>query len=177
MRANTITILCLSVLCFITESHSISSPSTPLPENVTKDFFAYLLSSKNNIATDGKAQVRWLSSSLRELLTATSMASKKAAEERPKEKIDFPNNGTFLASWDSPTSFELSASQQTPFLALVAILCHWGPQSEYANDERTMTFILILEDDAWRVSDIHTHAGKFVSDGLLTRDLQKLKLQ
>lgn len=180
MKTKAIMILGMSAFCAIAAPPSTPAPAKPapkVPETVVKDFFTYLLTPQRDISTDTEAQNRWLTKSLRQLLGSASEAARKAAKARPGDKIDYPGNGTFLGAWDPPTSFDITASQQTPFLALVAIRCRWGPHTEYAGDQRALTVVLAIEDGVWRVSDIHTHAGKFCADTSLIQELQQLKSQ
>jgi len=147
------------------------------PEVVTKEFFHYLLSSKNDISTDSKAQGHWLAKPLRKLLASATEAANKSVKAHPDEKIDLPDNKTFLGAWDPPTSFEITKSQQTLSQALVTINCKWGPDTQYPGDKRVMTAVLTLENGSWKISDIQTHAGKFASEGTLVEELRQLKVQ
>jgi hypothetical protein len=43
------------------------------------------------------------------------------------------------------------------------VLYNWGPNTNYAGDERTTSFVFVLEDGAWKLDDIYTFGGKFVT--------------
>jgi hypothetical protein len=36
-----------------------------------------------------------------------------------------------------------------------------GPKTNYPGDERTTSFIFLLEDGAWKLDDVYTFRGKF----------------
>jgi hypothetical protein len=165
--------LLLSVLAV-----SAASPATgPAPEATVNDLFTYLLSSKHDIATDSAAQARWLTKDLRHTLATTAAAVNKAAKAHPNEEIDGPSNGTFLAAWDPPTSFKVTEAKSTPPTARVDLRFTWGPKTQYAGETRMMTVLLTLEDGAWHVSDIQSHAAKFNQASTLLRDLRRLEKQ
>lgn len=147
------------------------------PDAAVRELFAYLIAGQGDIATDRKAQERWLTKSLRRALTSASTAATKAAKAHPNEKIDAPSNETLLAAWDKPTSFSVSASKATPPTGRVELLYTWGPKTNYPGETRTMSVLLIQEDGAWRVDDIQSHKSKFSEEGTLRQDLRALAAQ
>jgi hypothetical protein len=152
-----------------------ASPATP--EATTTDFFNYLLKSKHDIAKDTAAQTRWLSHGVRHALAEAEAGSDKAAKAHPNEQIDSPDNGTFLAAWDPPSSFKVTAVKSTPPTAHVDLLFTWGAKSQYPGETRVMTASLALEDGAWHITDIHSHAARFNPDTTLLGDLRKMAKQ
>jgi len=154
-----------------------AAPMAPTPEATVNEFFTYLLSSKHHIMQDSAAQNRWLSKDVRHALAAADAAATKAAKAHPNEQIDAPDNGTFLASWDSPTSFKVTEAKATPPTARVELLFTWGPKTNYPGETRKMTVQLTQEDGVWRVSDIHSHKAKFNDDSTLLGDLRNLAKQ
>ena len=147
------------------------------PEATANDFFHYLLTSKRDITKDSAAQNRWLTKDVRHALAVADAGSAKAAKAHPNEEIDGPTNGTFLAAWDPPTSFKVTDTKSTPPTKRVNLRFTWGPKTQYPGETRNMTALLTLEDGAWKISDIHSHAAKFNPESTLLRDLQNLAKQ
>ncbi|HEY3899157.1 MAG TPA: hypothetical protein VGM54_11115 [Chthoniobacter sp.] len=147
------------------------------PEATANDFFHYLLTPKRDIAKDSATQARWLSKDVRHALAAAEAGSEKAAEGHPNEQVDAPDNGTFLGAWDPPTSFKITDTKSTPPTARVNLRYTWGPKSQYPGETRNMTALLTLEDGAWKIRDIRSHAAKFNPESTLLRDLQNLAKQ
>ncbi len=165
--------LLLSVLAV-----TAASPSTgPAPEATVNDFFAYLLKPKRDITKDSVAQDRWLTKDVRHALATAMAGADKAAKAHPGEQIAAPDNGTFLAAWDPPTSFKVTETKSTPPTARVEVRFTWGPKSQYPGETRMMTVQLIQEDGAWRIADIHSHKAKFNGDSTLLGDLHHLAKQ
>jgi hypothetical protein len=175
IRAMKIPVLFLLLgLCAVTAA-SAATPATS--EATVSEFFTYLLSPKHHIVTDSKAQSRWLSNDVRAALAKADAASSKAAKAHPNEQVDEPDNGTFLSAWDPPTSFKVTDAKTTSPTARVELLFTWGPKTQYPGESRKMTVNLLLEDGAWKISDIHSHKAKFNSDSTLLGDLRNLAKQ
>jgi len=167
----------LFLLLGVVAAIAASPVSTPSPESTVNDFFTYLLSAKHDIAKDTAAQVRWLTKDVRHAMAVADAAATKAARAHPDEEIDAPDNGTFLAAWDPPTSFKITEAKIKPATARVDLLYTWGPKTNYPGEKRKMTVLLTLEDNAWRISDIQSHASKFNQDSTLLKDLRDLAKQ
>lgn len=149
----------------------------PAPDATVNDFFTYLLSRKHDIIKDSAAQNRWLTKDVRHALSTAEAAANKAAKAHPNEQVDSPDNGTFLAAWDPPTSFKITGTNTKEATATVELLFTWGPKTEYPGETRKMTVLLAQEGGAWRVSDIHSHAAKFNQASTLLGDLHDLAKQ
>ena len=135
-------------------------PATAAPrECVTafREFFSYLQKSEPGIVRDEQAQKRWLTQELRKGLTA-----KVATFTSPQDDPDFPSNNTFIGSWDRPTTYQIVSSRRYGPRAVIDVLYKWGPKTNYPGDERTTSFIFLLEDGAWKLDDVYTFRGKFV---------------
>lgn len=154
-----------------------AAPPAPTPEATVNDFFTYLLSPEHHIIKDSAAQNRWLTKDVRLELAKADAAASKAAKAHPNEQIDAPDNGTFLAAWDTPTSFKVTGAKATPPTAHVDLLFTWGPKTNYPGETRKMTVQLTQEDGAWQVSDIHSHKAKFNQDSTLLGDLREMAKQ
>ena len=136
-----------------------TSPAIVAPrECVTafREFFQYLQKSEPSIVRDDQAQKRWLSNELRKAL-----AQKVATFTSPADNPDFPSNATFIGSWDFPTTYSIVASRRYGKRAIIDVLYKWGPKTNYPGDERTTSFIFLLEDGAWKLDDIYTFRGEF----------------
>lgn len=121
-----------------------------------RQFFSYLQKAGSNIIRDEAAQHRWLSQELREAL-----AQKVATFTSPADDPDYPSNATFIASWDYPSTYSIVASRRYGKRAVVDVLYQWGPKTNYPGDERTSSFIFVLEDGAWKLDDIYTFRGAY----------------
>ena len=137
-----------------------SAPSTAAPRECLaafRGFFQYLQKSEPGIVRDEQAQKRWLTQELRKAL-----AQKLATFTSPKDDPDYPSNYTFIGSWDQPTSYAVVASRRYGKRAVIDVLYKWGPKTNYPGDERTTSFIFLLEDGAWKLDDIYTFRGEYV---------------
>lgn len=121
-----------------------------------REFFRYLQKNEPSIVQDEQAQKRWLTQQLRKAL-----AQKVATFTSPADNPDFPSNATFIGSWDYPTTYSIVASRRYGKRAVIDVLYKWGPNTNYPGDERTTSFIFLLEDGAWKLDDIYTFRGEF----------------
>ena len=132
-----------------------------------RGFFQYLQKSEPGIIRDEQAQKRWLSQELRKAL-----AQKLATFTSPKDDPDYPSNNTFIGSWDQPTTYAIVASRRYGKRAVIDVLYKWGPKTNYPGDERTTSFIFLLEAGAWKLDDIYTFRGEFVQAESLNQYLR-----
>lgn len=133
-----------------------------------RDFFRYLQRDNANIVRDEAAQKRWLSTELRKAL-----AQKLSTFTGPGDDPDYPGNGTFIGSWDYPTTYSIVASRRYGKRAVVDVLYKWGPKTNYPGDERTTSFIFLLEDGTWKLDDIYTFRGAFAEAESLNQYLRE----
>lgn len=173
MKLPVLALLLLSLLAAFTAT----AAPTPTPDATVNDFFTYLLAHKHDIVKDSAAQNRWLTKEVRHALATAEAASSKAAKAHPGEQIDSPDNGTFLAAWDAPTSFKVTGTKAKETTATVDLLFTWGPKTQYPGETRKMTVLLAQEDGGWKVSDIQSHAAKFNPASTLLGDLRGLAKQ
>src|ERR1044071_8744118 len=137
-----------------------TSPAVTAPREcltVFREFFQYVQKSEPGIVRDETAQKRWLTQELRKAL-----AQKLATFTTPADNPDYPSNATFIGSWDYPTTYSVVASRRYGKRAIIDVLYKWGPKTNYPGDERTTSFIFLLEDSAWKLDDIYTFRGQFV---------------
>ena len=147
-----------------------STPTAAAPRECLaafRGFFQYLQKSEPGIVRDEQAQKRWLSQELRKAL-----AQKLATFSSPKDDPDYPSNNTFIGSWDPPSSYAIVASRRYGKRAVIDVLYKWGPKTNYPGDERTTSFIFLLEDGAWRLDDIYTFRGEYVQAESLNQYLR-----
>lgn len=133
-----------------------------------RDFFRYLQRNDANVVRDEAAQKRWLSAELRKAL-----AQKLATFTSPGDDPDYPGNGTFIGSWDYPTTYSIVASRRYGKRAVIDVLYKWGPKTNYPGDERTTSFIFLLEDGAWKLDDIYTFRGAYAEAESLNQYLRE----
>lgn len=122
-----------------------------------REFFSYLQKNEPSIVKDEQAQQRWLTQELRKALQ-----QKVATFTSPQDNPDFPGNGTFIGSWDYPSTYSIVASRRYGKRAIIDVLYKWGPKTNYPGDERTTSFIFLLEDGKWKLDDVYTFRGEFV---------------
>ena len=122
-----------------------------------REFFRYLQYLDPDIVRDEQPQKRWLTQSLRKAL-----AARVATFTSPAESPDYPSNRSFIGAWDPPTTYSIISSRRYGKRAVIDVLYKWGPKTNYPGDERTSSFIFLLEDGAWKLDDIYTFRGEFV---------------
>ena len=133
-----------------------------------REFFGYLQKKDTSIVKDEQAQQRWLTQELRKALQ-----QKVATFTSPQDNPDFPGNGTFIGSWDYPTAYSIVASRRYGKRAIIDVLYKWGPKTNYPGDERTTSFIFLLEDGKWKLDDVYTFRGEFVQAESLNQYLRE----
>lgn len=122
-----------------------------------REFFAYLQKNDSNIVRDEPAQKRFLTEQLRK-----AFMEKVATFTNPQDDPDYPSNRTFIGSWDQPSTYSIIASRRYAKRAVIDVLYKWGPNTNYPGDERTTSFIFMLENGAWKLDDVYTFRGEFV---------------
>ena len=148
-----------------------STPAAAAPRECLaafRGFFQYLQKREPGVVRDEQAQKRWLTRELRQAL-----AQKLATFTSPKDDPDYPSNNTFIGSWDQPSSYAIVASRRYGKRAVIDVLYKWGPKTNYPGDERTTSFIFLLEDGAWKLDDIYTFRGEFVQAESLNQYLRE----
>jgi hypothetical protein len=123
-----------------------------------REFFTYVQHEKPSIITDDRAQTRWLTKDLREALKE-KLATFKDQPDDP----DYPGNGTFVGTWDKPTTFTIIGSRRYGDRAVLDIWYAWGKGTNYPGDTRLTYFIFRLEDGRWKLDDVYTFRGEFAS--------------
>ena len=141
-------------------------PGKPLPVSVVppeclatfRQLFNYVQQDKPSIITDERAQVRWLTKDLREALKQ-KLATFKDQPDDP----DYPSNGTFVGTWDKPSTFAIIGSRRYGNRAVLDVWYAWGKGTNYPGDTRLSYFIFRLEDGRWKLDDVYTFRGEFAS--------------
>ena len=123
-----------------------------------REFFNYLQKSEPGIVKDERAQKLFLSENLRK-----AFQQKIAGFTNGSDDPDFPGNGTFIGSWDYPTTYSIVSSRRYGDRAIIDVLYTWGPNTNYPGDERTTSFIYVFEDRMWKLDDVYTFRGEFAT--------------
>ena len=123
-----------------------------------REFFSYLQKNEPSIVKDERAQKLFLSENLRK-----AFQQKIASFTDGSNDPDFPGNGTFIGSWDYPTTYSIVSSRQYGKRAVIDVLYKWGPNTNYPGDERTTSFIYVFEDRMWKLDDVYTFRGEFAT--------------
>ncbi len=150
----------------IREESGVKRSTTVAPPEAVKrlrEFIKYLFHQKPDIATDTSAQHRWLSEPMRKALANRQTVYAAYAKENPESPEGPPSNADFIGSWNYPTGFRFVGSRLTGQRAVVDVLFTWGKDTEYPGDTRLTYYVLVRENGSWKLEDIYTFEGKFVS--------------
>lgn len=131
-------------------------------------FFNYLQRSDTNIVRDEAAQKRWLTKLLRQEF-AQKLATFTSAADDP----DYPSNATFIGAWDAPSTYAIATTRRYGQRAVIDVLYKWGSNTNYPGDQRTTSFVFTYEDGAWKLDDIYTFRGAYVSAESLSQYLRE----
>ena len=115
-----------------------------------REFFSYLQREKPGIVDDERAQKLFLSENLRK-----AFKEKLASFGNESSNPDYPDNRTFIGSWDYPSTYSVVASRRYGNRAIVDVLYTWGKGTNYPGDERTTSFIFVFEDRMWKIGRAH----------------------
>ena len=155
------------LLLIITTRVAAAEPAAASPQQVAKDFFAYLAenhidSTGVDIGSDANAQEKFLSNRLRNALHATQRHIQRH-QPLTSAGVPFkmPDNKTFLLAWDPPKRFTNTRTLETPYTAIVAGRAIWGADQQYRNQVRPTFFVLVFERGAWRIDDIQAGKANF----------------
>lgn len=154
----------------IREEPAIKRAANEAPAEAVKrvrEIIKYLFHQKPDIATDKGAQNRWLSEPMRNALANRQTVYAAYAKENPDSPEGPPSNADFIGSWNYPTGFRLVGSRLAGQRAVVDVLFTWGKNTEYPGDTRLTCYVLVRENGSWKLEDIYTFEGKFVSAGSL----------
>jgi len=133
-----------------------------------RQFFTYLQNPKLKIVEDERSQKKWLTEDLRKALK-----EKVASFRDHPDDPDFPGNGTFIGSWDYPSTYSVVDSRRYAQRAVIDVMYEWGKETNYPGDTRLSSFVFILEDGAWKLDDIYTYKGKYVTAESLSQYLRE----
>ena len=140
------------------KGNTFAAPAPQQCLNAFREFFSYLQKKETSIVKDERTQKLFLSQNLR-----TAFQQKIASFTSGSDDPDFPGNGTFIGSWDYPTTYSIVSSRRYGKRAIVDVLYKWGPNTNYAGDERVTSFIYVFEDRMWKLDDIYTFRGEFAT--------------
>lgn len=172
-RQHTLKVMLLTMVLFLSLQTALSQKPVGIKEVVRppaakpappdclatfKQFFTYVQRERPSIVSDNTAQAKWLSKNLREALKEKVKTFKDQADNP-----DFPGNGTFVGSWDYPTTFAVIGSRRYDNRALIDVWYEWGKGTNYPGDTRLTSFVFIKEDGAWKLDDIYTFRGAFTA--------------
>lgn len=125
------------------------------------DFFDYVQQPEPDIAKDQQAQIRFLSNKMQKAILRKIEIEDKKAKENPKDKREYPENGSFVGAWDYPTTYEIVGSRIYGEQAAIDVLYKWGENTEYAGNERLSSFIYKREGVLCKLEDIYTFDGAY----------------
>jgi hypothetical protein len=146
-----------------------TADAPPECAQVVRDFIAYISRPKPDIATDKQAQSRWLSDDLRKGLEHRLAAYNDYAKKNADSPEEPPSNADFVGSWDYPTTYSIVGVRRYDKRAIVDVTLKWGPKTQYPGDSRLASYVVVRERDAWKLDDVYTFRGEFVSTGSLSQ--------
>jgi hypothetical protein len=150
----------------IREELAVKRSASEAPAEAVKrvrEIIKYLFHQKPDLATDKGAQNRWLSEQMRKALSNRQTVYEAYAKENPESPEGPPSNADFIGSWNYPTGFRFVGSRLAGRRAVVDVLFTWGKDTEYPGDTRLTNYVLVRENGSWKLEDIYTFEGKFVS--------------
>jgi len=142
----------------LTKKPIVVTAAPPEALRTFREFFTYVQRKEPSIVKDETAQSRWLSKNLREALK-----KKVATFSEPANDPDFPGNGTFVGTWDAPTTFTIVGSRRYDKRAVIDVWYAWGKGTNYPGDTRLSYFVFVLEDARWKLDDVYTFRGEFAT--------------
>jgi hypothetical protein len=110
-----------------------------------------------------------LSDSLRKALAHALAAYKDNSQKNPDSPDGPPGNGDFVGSWNYPTTYAIASSRRYDDKVVVDVIFKWGPKTEYPGDKRLVSYALVREGNGWKIDDLYTFRGEFVSAGSLSQ--------
>lgn len=156
----------------ISEQKLLSSTVTAAPAEcaqLVRTFIAYLSHQKPDIASDTRAQNRWLSKNLKDALDHRLAVFKEFDKQNPDSPDGPPGNGDFIGAWSYPTAFGIASSRRYGKQVIIDVVFSWGPKTDYPGDKRLVSFILVREGDSWKIADLYTFDGEFVRASSLSQ--------
>lgn len=172
-RISLLLILALPAGC-AAPSHSSGDAS---PRDVADVFMAQVFRHDRDLFTDTSFKKQYISVRLRDLidkgLKDAATYTPPAGEPwvgHPAQQDRF--NRTILNAWDVPTSYSVGDASVDGDVASVPVTYLWGPGTQYEGDKRITTVMLVNEAEGWRVDDLVTSKGEFVTAGSLSKTLQ-----
>lgn len=157
---------------WIEEEKGDLTKSASIPkESLTnfREFIAYIFSNSPNLFYNEKAQRQFLSAHLRKAIAHhLEVFNKVSAREQVPT---FPDNSTFVGSWDNPTSYLIVGTRRYKERVIIDVVYKWGQGTNYEGDTRLVSYSFIYEENLWKLEDAYTFQGKFISAYSLSKDL------
>jgi hypothetical protein len=149
------------------------------PKEFTEGFMKEIFRYDRDLFTDASFKKRYFSEGLTELIDE---GIRDAVDYTPPPFVTGGHpvkqdrfNRTILNAWDTPTSYSVGEATTNSHVASVPVRYYWGPGSQYEGDVRVTNVSLVKEPRGWRVNDLITIEGKFVTAGSLVATLEKAK--
>lgn len=164
-------------LVFLSPASAFAGQPEPEASTVVQEFLDYLLKPDADISTDAAARQKWLGTNLRARFDAATQA---VVEARKRPGVDgpdpaVPDNGTFLDSWDLPTTCRAERSVVGHDGITVRIVCDWGPETNYPGLRREAEVTTVEEGGAWRIRNIALHKNAYAGESNLLELLETLR--
>ncbi len=177
MRPSLRRLFLLLLLALPASTPALAMQPAPEASTVAQEFLDYLLKSGTDISTDAPARQKWLSADLR---TRFDAATQAVVEARKRPGVDgpdpsVPDNGTFLDSWDLPTTCRAERSVVDHDGVAVRVVCDWGPETNYPGIKREGEVTTVQEGGVWRIRNIVLHTNAYAGESSVSELLETLR--
>jgi hypothetical protein len=143
---------------------------------IAKGFITtYLNRSKNSEGSYQQTSI-WFTAELNQLMSDYIKFRSKDIKEHPKEMPDPSIEEKISTFWDLPSHVEITSTNESGDSATVLLLCTWGKGTDYEGDKQPISLIFRKSPKGWKIDNITTPDGKFVSRSDLREELSKKQL-
>ena len=137
---------------------------------VLRHFLTYVFKPEPNLMKDCAAQAKLLSRHTRDGIDHLWKAYAKFEKDNPGYDCS-PDNDLFVGAWDYPTTYSIIGSRRYASRVLIDVQYRWGPDTQYPGDQRLVSYVLVFEDNTWKLGDIYTLSGEYTDAHSLTTAL------
>jgi hypothetical protein len=155
------------------ETPAKSIRASPAPAKclaVLREFIAYLNTRGNDLITDNKAQLRFLSKGMR-----LALIDKAKHLGDPRENPDSLRNDTYVGVWSWPTTYSVVGSRNydyrdkenvDDYRTIVDVIYEWDKKdvsldNQYPGNKSLFSFIFVFEDGSWKLDDRYTFSDEY----------------
>ena len=150
---------------------SVQADQSPGYTNIAKEFINTYLNRAKSAEVSYRQTSIWFTSELNQLMNGYIKLRSKDIKEHPKEMPDPSIEEKLSIFWDLPSHVEITSANESGDSALVLLLCTWGKGTDYEGDKQPISLIFKKSPRGWKIDNITTPKGKFVSQSDLREEL------